>query len=225
MCGRYAVTSAPEAIRRLFGIPGPTPNFPPHYNAAPGMELPVVRLDPKADGRVLGTLLWGLIPYWAKDRKIAWKCINARGETVKTTPAFRSAYKARRCLVLADAFYEWRANGKAKQPYAIAMRNREPFALAGLWENWKEPTSDQWVRTFTIVTTAPNELVAPLHDRMPVVLASADYDRWLGEDPDPAHLMRPYPADEMAAWPVNTRVNTPKNDDSRILDRIEELVS
>src|SRR5262252_8725342 len=140
MCGRYAVTTAPEAIRRLFGIAGPTPNFAARYNAAPGLELPVVRRHPQ------------------------------RGESVKTTPAFRDAYAARRCLVPADAFYEWKAAGKIKQPYAIARRDRAPFALAGLWENWKEPASGEWVRTFSIVTTKPNELVAPLHDRMPLIL-------------------------------------------------------
>jgi putative SOS response-associated peptidase YedK len=221
MCGRYAITTVPGAILRLFQVPGPTPNFGPRYDAAPGQELPVIRHDPETGKRALGALRWGLIPSWSKDRKIAWKCINARGETVKTSPAFRAAYKARRCLVPADAFYEWKANGKAKQPYAIAMRDRRPFAFAGLWENWKEPTSDQWVRTFTIVTTSPNELVAPLHDRMPVMLASDDYDQWLGNDPDPAELIRPYSADEMAARPVSTRVNTPKNDDAAILDRVE----
>jgi putative SOS response-associated peptidase YedK len=168
MCGRYAITTAPEAIRRLFGITGPTPNFAAHYNAAPGLELPVVRRDPKSGERVLSPLLWGLIPYWAKDRKIAWRTINARGETVKTAAAFKSAYVKRRCLVPADAFYEWKKIGKGKQPYAIAMRDRQPFALAGLWENWKDQASGQWVRTFTILTTAPNALVAPLHDRMPV---------------------------------------------------------
>src|SRR6266566_263289 len=197
MCGRYAITSAPEAIRRLFQVSGPTPNFAPHYNVAPGQELPVIRLHPATGERVLGTLRWGLIPYLSKDPKIAWKCINARGETVKTTPAFRAAYRSRRCLVPADAFYEWKANGKAKQPYAIAMRDRQPFAFAGLWENWKDPTSAEWVRTFTIITTAPNEVVAPLHDRMPVILARSDYDRWLGDEADPALLIRPYPPDEM----------------------------
>jgi putative SOS response-associated peptidase YedK len=130
MCGRYAITTAPEAIRRLFGITGPTPNFAAHYNAAPGLELPVVRRDPKSGERVLSPLLWGLIPYWAKDRKIAWRTINARGETVKTSAAFKSAYVKRRCLVPADAFYEWKKIGKGKQPYAIAMRDRQPFAFA-----------------------------------------------------------------------------------------------
>jgi putative SOS response-associated peptidase YedK len=221
MCGRYAITTAPEAIRRLFGITGPTPNFAAHYNAAPGLELPVVRRDPKSGERVLSPLLWGLIPYWAKDRKIAWRTINARGETVKTAAAFKSAYVKRRCLVPADAFYEWKKIGKGKQPYAIAMRDRQPFAFAGLWENWKDPASGQWVRTFTILTTAPNALVAPLHDRMPVILTPADYERWLGEEPDPADLIRPYPPDAMAAWPVSTRVNKADNDDAAILEPVE----
>jgi len=221
MCGRYAITTAPEAIRRLFQLPGPTPNFAPHYNAAPGQELPVIRLHPESGERVLGTILWGLIPYWSKDRKIAWKCINARGETVRTAPSFRDAYKARRCLVPADAFYEWKANGKAKQPYAIAMRDRQPFAFAGLWENWKDRASGEWVRTFTILTTAPNEVVARLHDRMPVILAPCDYDQWLDTASDPAPLIRTYPDNDMVTWSVSTRVNKPENDDATILERLE----
>ena len=210
----------PRGDLRWFKVSGTAPNLPPHYNAAPGQELPVIRLHRETGERVLGTLRWGLIPYWSKDPKIGWKCINARGETVKTAPAFRSAYKSRRCLVPANAFYEWKANGKQKQPYAIAMRDRGPFAFAGLWENWKDP-SDQWLRTFTILTTKPNELVAPIHDRMPVILAPADYDRWLGDEPDPADLIRPYSADQMVSWPVSTRVNKPENDDAAILERVQ----
>jgi putative SOS response-associated peptidase YedK len=219
MCGRYAITTAPEAIRRLFQVPGPTPNFAPHYNAAPGQELPVIRLHPETGERVLGTLRWGLVPYWSMDPKIAWKCINARGERVKIAPAFRSAYKARRCLVPADAFYEWTANGKAKQPCAIALRDRKPFAFAGLWENWKEPARQEWV--YTILTTTPNEVVAPLHDRMPVIVAPGDYDEWLDTGRDPTSVIRPYPPDEMVSWPVSTRANTPKNDDPAILECVE----
>jgi len=221
MCGRYAITTAPEAILRWFKITGAPPNFSPHYNAAPGQDLPIVRLHPESGDRVLGMLRWGLIPYWSKDPKIAWKCINARGETVKTAPAFRGAHRARRCLVPADAFYEWKANGKTKQPYAIAMRDRHRFAFAGLWENWKDQTSSRWVRTFTILTTKPNEVIAPLHDRMPVILAPDDYDRWLDTDSDAASLIRPYPIDEMVTWPVSTRVNKPDNDDPAILDRAD----
>jgi len=221
MCGRYVITTPPDAIRRLFEADGVGLNFPPHYNAAPGQDLPVIRLHPETGHRVLGLLRWGLVPYWSKDPKIAWRCINARGETVKTTSAFRSAYQSRRCLVPADAFYEWKASGASKQPYAIALRYREPFAFAGLWENWHDPKEDEWVRTFTILTTQPNELVAPLHDRMPVILAPEEYARWLSTEHDPADLIRPYPADQMITWPVSTRVNTPKNDDAEILDRVQ----
>jgi putative SOS response-associated peptidase YedK len=155
-----------------------------------------------------------------KDPKIAWKCINARGETAKTTNAFRDAYRSRRCIVPADAFYEWKANGRTKQPYAIAMRDRQPFAFAGLWENWKNPATDEWLRTFTVLTTKPNEVVNPLHDRMPLILNPRDYDRWLDKDYDPADLIRPFPSDGMVTWPISTRVNKPENDDSAILDRV-----
>jgi putative SOS response-associated peptidase YedK len=216
------VTTAPEAIQRWFKLTGTPPNLPPHYNAAPGQDLPVIRLHPESGERVLSELRWGLIPYWSKDRKIAWKCINARGETAKTTPAFRDAWRRRRCLVPADAFYEWKkVDAKVKQPYAIAMRDRRPFALAGLWENWKDPQSQEWLRTFTIVTTKPNEVVAPLHDRMPAIIAPEDYDRWLGEEEDPAALVRAYPPDGMVTWPVSTKLNKPENDDAGVLDRIE----
>jgi len=166
----------------------------------------------------------GLIPYWSKDPKIAWKCINARGETVKTAPAFRDAYKRRRCLVPADAFYEWKANGKTKQPYAIAMRDRHPFAFAGLWENWKDPAREEWVRTYTILTTKPNDVVARLHDRMPVVLSPRDYDQWLDTTADPSSLIGPYAIDDMVTWPVSTRVNKPENDDAAILNRLDATV-
>jgi putative SOS response-associated peptidase YedK len=220
MCGRYAITKAPEDLLRWFKVSGTPANFPPHYNAAPGQDLPVVRLHPERGERVIGMLRWGLIPYWSKDSKIAWKCINARGETVKTAPAFRDAYQRRRCLVPANAFFEWKANGKTKQPYAIAMRDREPFAFAGLWENWKNRATDEWLRTFTILTTKPNEVVAPLHNRMPVILAPGDYDEWLDTETDPAALIKPYAAGEMVSWPVSTRVNKPENDDETILDRV-----
>jgi putative SOS response-associated peptidase YedK len=123
-------------------------------------------------------------------------------------------------LCRGDAFFEWKAAGKKKQPYAIALRSREPFAFAGLWENWKDLKTDQWLLTFTIVTTQPNELVAPLHDRMPVILGPESHDRWLGDQGDPAECIKPYPADEMITWPVSVRVNAPKNDEPAILDQV-----
>ena len=140
---------------------------------------------------------------------------------MRTVPSFRDAYRSRRCLVPADPFYEWKATGTTKQPFAIALRDRPLFAFAGLWENWKDPSSSQWVRTFTILTTRPNELVAPLHNRMPLILAQADYEQWIDPTHDPANLIRPYPVEEMTAWPISTRVNRSENDDPGILDCVE----
>jgi putative SOS response-associated peptidase YedK len=197
MCGRYAITKTAEEISQWFDMDGPPPNFPPHYNAAPGQELPVIRLHPVSGDRVLGLLRWGLIPHGSRDPKIAWKCINARGETLGTTPSFRRAYRTRRCLVPANAFYEWKADGKTKQPYAIALRDRRLLAFAGLWENWQDPTTEQWIRTFTIVTTEPIEIVAPLHDRMPLILEPSDYDHWLDPEHDPTSLIEPYSSKEV----------------------------
>ena len=135
---------------------------------------------------------------------------------------FRDAYRQRRCIVAVDGFFEWKAiKGKPKQPYAIAMRDGIPFGIGGLWENWKDPTSGEWIRTFTIITTNANELVAEIHDRMPLIIAPADYERWLGDEPDPHDMMRPFPGDLMRMWPISTRVNKPENDDPSILEPIE----
>jgi putative SOS response-associated peptidase YedK len=140
---------------------------------------------------------------------------------VRSLPSFREAYPKRRCILPVDGFFEWKAiKGKtAKQPYAIAIKNGEPFGIAGIWENWKEPVSREWIRTFAIITNS-NELIAEIHDRMPVILAPVDYARWLSEEPDPSDLMRPYPADLMRMWPISTRVNKPENNDRSIVDPI-----
>ena len=150
------------------------------------------------------------------------KPINAKCETVGDLPTFRDAYRKRRCIVPVDGFFEWRAikGQKAKQPYAIAMKDGAPFGIAGIWENWKEPASGEWIRTFAIMTTDANELVADIHDRMPVILAPGDYARWLGEEPDPHDVMRPFPADLMRMWPISTRVNKPENADPSIVEPI-----
>ncbi len=158
---------------------------------------------------------WGLIPHWCKDRLGGRKPINAKCETVRDLPTFRDAYRKRRCI-------GWKAikGQKAKQPYAIAMKDGTPFGLGGIWENWKEPSLGEWLRTFAIITTDANELVAEIHDRMPVILAPEAYERWLGEDPDPHELMRSFPAHLMRMWPISTRVNKPANDDPAILEPI-----
>ncbi len=221
MCGRFVQIASPADLEFSFQTTNPLPNVQPRYNAAPGQDLMVVRRHPDTGQRSLDLLRWGLIPHWAKDPKIAWSSINARVETLDTRPAFRSAYRKRRCLVPADAFYEWKKEGTRKQPYAIALKSRELFAFAGLWENWQDPEIEQWVRTFTIITTDANELVAPIHDRMPVILAPEDYDGWLLPETDAKALLWPYPAELMTAWPISPRVNSPRNEGAELLEAVE----
>jgi putative SOS response-associated peptidase YedK len=159
---------------------------------------------------------WGLIPFWAKNAKMGLSTINAKAETVATAPAFREAFKARRCLVPADAFYEWqKIDAKTKQPFAIGMKDGSPYAFAGLWERWKDPATREGLETFTVITTDPNEVIEPMHNRMPVIIQPKDYDRWLTPgDPErpPVDLLRPFPAEQMAAWKVDRKVGSVKND-------------
>jgi putative SOS response-associated peptidase YedK len=171
----------------------------------------------------LDALRWGLIPYWSKDPSGGRKPINAKAETLRTLPSFSEAYRKRRCIVPVDGFFEWKAikGKKAKQPFAIAMKDGSPFGIAGLWENWKDLKTGEWIRTFVIITTDANTLVADIHDRMPVILAPSDYTRWLGDEPDPHDLIRPFPSEAMRMWPISTRVNKPENDDATILDPVE----
>ena len=225
MCGRVIQSSGPLRYAIVDGMnvrDSRFHNYPPRWNGAPSQELLVIRRNHKTGEVSLDPLRWGLIPYWCKDPAGGRKPINAKCETVRELPTFRDAYRKRRCIVPVDGFFEWRAikGQKAKQPHAIAMKDA-PFGIAGIWENWKEPASDGWLRTFAIITTDANELVADIHDRMPVILAPSDYARWLGEEPDPRDLMRPFPADLMRMWPISTRVNKPENDDPSILDPIE----
>ena len=167
--------------------------------------------------REIALLRWGLIPSWAKDEKFGARCINARAETVAEAPSFRAAFKARRCLIPADGFYEWQKVDEAKQPHRITMGNGGPFSFAGLWERWTK--GPEPIETFTIVTGAPNELVRPIHDRMPVILDPADYDAWLeARDPAiPSALLRPFPTERMRTYPVSTRVNSTRNDDPELV--------
>ena len=201
------------------------PWFAPSYNVAPQSTQPVVRLSRDNGRREFALLRWGLVPFWSKDAKSAYSTINARAEEAASKPAFREALKKRRCLVPADAFYEWqKIDAKTRRPYAFALKSGEPYALAGLWERWQpqnegaEPAPP--LETFTILTTDPNELMEPFHNRMPVILEPKDYDRWLDTgDParPPVDLMRTYPAEKMAAWPVSDRVGNVRNDDPELL--------
>jgi len=195
-------------------------NYPRRWNAAPSQELLVIRRNHRNGEVSLDPLRWGLIP---NDPTGGRKPINAKCETVQDLPTFRDAYRTRRCIVPVDGFFEWKAikGQRAKQPYAIAMKDGSPFGLAGIWENWKDPASGEWIRTFAIITTDSNELVADIHDRMPVILAPGDFARWLGEEPDPRDLMRPFSAEPMPMWPISTRVNKPENDEPSIVEPVE----
>jgi len=169
---------------------------------------------------VLGLLRWGLIPHGCTDPDGGRKPINARAESVAQLPTFRAAYAKRRCIVPVDGFFEWRAvkGARVKQPFAIAMKDRTPFALGGLWENWRDRQSGEWIRTVAIITVPSNELVAQVHNRMPLILSKSAYQRWLGQESDPHDLLVPFPAELMAMWRVSTRVNSPDYDDASLLD-------
>jgi len=216
MCGRYALTSPPAVIAERFGLAW-APDVPPHYNIAPGQTIPVVR--EMEQGRELTFLKWGLIPSWAKDATIGMKLINARGETLADKPAFRSAYRQRRCLVPADAFYEWKTVAGRKRPYCIRLRDEGPFGMAGLWEHWKDPNG-QTVESCTIVTVDANALIAELHDRMPLIVAPGDYDAWLTAESK--ELPPAVPAQEMRTYPVSLLVSNARNDVPACLDPIDE---
>jgi putative SOS response-associated peptidase YedK len=192
MCGHARLSSGVSEIKLVFSIPPErsAPNIAPSWNVAPTDPLPVVRYDAKDHQRSPDVMPWGLVPFWAKDIKAAFANINAKSEGTEKKPAFREAFRQRRCLVPVDNFYEWQKTATGKQPHAIGLKGGGLMALAGLWENWRSPTGER-VRSFAIVTTEPNELCAQLHNRMPVVLKPAASPEWLGEEPaDEAHLPR-----------------------------------
>lgn len=219
MCGRFAL-AAPKAELithfRLDEFEGDGDDFPARYNIPPGTEIAVIRQSPEGT-RVLHHLRWGLIPHWTKDPSIGAKLNNARGESVGEKPSFRTAFAKRRCLIPATGFYEWQATGKTKQPYCFSSKNGAPLALAGLWESWKAPDGSI-VRTTCIITTAANELMAPVHDRMPVIVGDTDWQRWLvSPTAEVADLIRPYAGTDLQAWPVDRRVSRTGEDDERLI--------
>lgn len=225
MCGRYSITTAPEALRRLFKVDTAL-NLQPRHNLAPTQPAPVVRIgrreDGAATGRQLAMLQWGLVPGWAKDPSIGAKLINARSETVAEKPAFRAAFRRRRCLVPADGFYEWRAEAGGKQPYRVVRRDRSPFAFAGLWEVWEGRGEGSWLESFSIVTTEANSAIRHIHHRMPVMLfAEESFAAWLeGTAEDAAALMGPCDPEEIEAYPVDRRVGAVRNDDPALLEPV-----
>lgn len=220
MCGRFTLFESSQVLSREFGVLIPSP-LAPRYNIAPTRTVAVVRTRPEVGEREFALLRWGLIPSWAKDPSIGARMINARAETAPGKPAFRNAFRRRRCLVPASGFYEWRKQGRVKQPYYISLRETRTMAIAGLWDRW-EGTGDAPIESCTLLTTEANELIAPLHDRMPAILPPESYDLWLNpseQDPAVLHpLLASYPPDTMAAYPVSRRVNDPSVDDAGLLD-------
>ena len=216
MCGRYELHAHPAALALAFGLRYP-PEIGPRYNIAPTQLVPIIRIN-GAGERELAQVRWGLVPFWAKDASIGSKLINARAETVSAKPGFRDAYRSARCLIPASGFYEWaKMTDGTKQPVRIAMKDDGAFAFAGLWAKWGGK-SEPPLLTCTIVTTEANELCQKVHDRMPAILAPENYARWLDvADRDPADLLRAYPSALMQAYPISTRVNSPKNDDESII--------
>jgi len=222
MCGRYDNLIAREAYRALFNAARlPNWNFPPRYNIAPTDQIPIVRIDPRDGTRELALARWGLVPFWMKQiPKVPH--INARMETVHTQPMFREAFQGRRCLIPATGFYEWEKRADGPQPYRFVMKDLEPFAFAGLWEFAR--IDDQDIVSATIVVGPPNALAAQIHDRMPVILMPADYDRWLDKatPPDEARAMlKPYDADLMKAYEVSRAVNSVKNDTEDLIEPVD----
>lgn len=209
MCGRLTLRTPAQVLAQVFGIDD-VPQFPIRYNIAPTQNVLAVRLD-SGHHREMVTFQWGLIPSWADDPSVGNKLINARAETVQTKPSFRDAYRHRRCLILADGFYEWEKRGTEKQPMLICYPDNRPIALAGLWENWRKGSGD--IQSCTIITTAANAFMQQVHDRMPAILLPQDYDRWLTGKMDIAEQSLGTSAtEEMTMIPVNKIVNSPRND-------------
>jgi putative SOS response-associated peptidase YedK len=261
MCGRFLNKLPPAETARLFRTRNVAPNYPARFNIAPTDPVLAVRFNAKTGERSLDALRWGLVPYGAKDMSMSARLINARSETLATTPVFRDAFQRRRCLIPASGFYEWRKDGKLRVPYAIVPTDAPLFAFAGLWENWRDPSrralagapqdeasrralagapqdeasqdralagapqdeasqDAEWVRSCAIVTGEPNETLAPIHQRMPVILPEEAWAQWLGETPagaaDLGRWLKPYPAERMRVYPVSPRVNSVKNDDASL---------
>jgi putative SOS response-associated peptidase YedK len=228
VCGRYTLTGPLSNLVDSFEVPPPHFDYVPRFNIAPTQDAPVVAAD--AVGRRMGLLRWGLVPFWAKDPSMGSRMINARSETVAEKPAFRTAFRRRRCLVPADGFFEWKVieegtgATKTKVPYWIHLPEREVVGFAGLWESW-EHTEEDPLHTFTILTTEASESIRHIHPRMPVILSSSDYDSWLSPDSSEAELqalLRPYPPSELLSYPVSTLVNSPMNDEPGCIEPLRE---
>ncbi|NMB43555.1 MAG: SOS response-associated peptidase [Clostridiales bacterium] len=222
MCGRFTAVDVRE-IYIKYGLGDLVPYLEPSYNVAPSHEIPAITNTSNSKDKRITMLKWGLIPSWAKDQSMAYKMINARAETVDERPSFRNLLKSKRCLIPADGFYEWKREEKNKIPYRFILRSGQVFAFAGLWDSWFNPNGDL-INTFTIITTTPNSLLEPVHNRMPVILTEENEKLWLDPKFQDKHLLKellkPYPSELMEKYQVSDIVNSPKNNDERCIQRI-----
>jgi putative SOS response-associated peptidase YedK len=218
MCGRYTITISEDELIARYMIEEPTNRYhQSRFNVAPTQRVPVILND---EGVLkLDAFRWGLVPFWAKDLKIGYTMINARADTVTTKPAFKNAFKQRRCLIPADGFYEWKKIGSDKQPYRILLRDEKIFSMAGLWEAWNSPDGEK-IFSCSIITTEPNELMVDIHDRMPMILSREDEKKWLDKNQsvkDLKAMLQPFPAERMRAYPVSKVVGNVKNQGNELI--------
>lgn len=222
MCGRFTIITPVEKLIEEFEAQLFEDTFFPNYNAAPGQKLPVITNEmPKK----IKLYVWGLIPYWAKDPSKGFKLINARAETLLLKPSFKNALKRRRCLVLADSYFEWKSEWNQKIPYRILLRDEKPFALAGIWETWKDRDNKE-IRTFSIITTKANQLTSKIHERMPCLLDKKSRALWIDNnfpEAEAINLLEPYPSEEMKYYEVSTLVDSPKNNIPAVIEPVESI--
>jgi len=224
MCGRYKLTASWAEIHRLYDVTNSV-NLRARYNIAPTQDVLAIIYDGATKQRRGEMVRWGLVPFWAKDVKIGYHLINAKAETIAEKPSYREAFKKRRCIIPADAFYEWQETGHSlKQPYAIAMKDRSVFGFAGLWEKWTDKASGETIRSCTIITTEPNKLCAPIHNRMPAILDPADYEQWLGERATSNNalqaMLKPFPAKQMECFKIGKRIGNVKYDEPGLIEPV-----
>ena len=223
MCGRFTLTETIAKLQLLFEFEYAEGEVLPRYNIAPSQNI--LTVIGNGNQRIGRQMKWGLVPFWAKDEKIGYKMINARAEGIDSKPSFKAPFKSRRCLILADGFYEWMKTDEGKQPYRFIMKDEKPFAFAGIWDTWHK--GDNSLTSCTIITTGPNEVTGDVHDRMPVILMESDFEDWLNPRFNDTEylksLLEPYPAEKMDKYPVSSKVNSPKNELAELISPLNTL--
>ena len=218
MCGRFAFATKRETLKRQFKVDNLLDDPPVSYNVAPTQQIPIIREQP-GTGRLISTGHWGLIPFWARDRKMAHQTINARAETAHNKPSFRHCFRRKRCIIPASGFFEWHTLGELKQPHYISLRDKSLLGLAGLWDTWEN--NDEIMESCTIVTTTANSFMEPIHKRMPVILTDEDHADWLdASNENPEHLLKQFPSEKMQSWAVSSRVGNPRNNLPELIEPV-----